>query len=223
MRKSPRRQPNNSLLIMLVLLVSLVFIILQTRWAEKNKDQFINPRLTRELQPAKTAETVRLICSHCDASGRISIRKDGVALELPCPVCHGLSFVRLVVDKTNELICPQCHGLQSLPSGVPYESHPCPRCNATGVIEKPNPYADIPGPVETWLAECHYCPGTGLINEPNTGASITCPVCLGKSHREVRRFYPEDDLCPACGGMGRERQEDGTISRCSRCEGRGAI
>ena len=42
--------------------------------------------------------------------------------------------------------------------------------------------------------------------------------------RLIRRLDSNDDLCPACGGMGRwESPDTGAVDTCPRCQGRGLV
>lgn len=69
---------------------------------------------------------------------------------------------------------------------------------------------------------CHVCLETGRLMTAD-GMMMTCPVCKGVGYHVVRYFTGEERLCPACSGMGRAPQEDGTYAPCSRCDGRGLL
>lgn len=83
------------------------------------------------------------------------------------------------------------------------------------------PVAGAPG-VET--LECDRCFGTGGILSADGQKREICPICLGVGSRLIRRLDSNDDLCPACGGMGRwESPDTGAVDTCPRCQGRGLV
>lgn len=70
---------------------------------------------------------------------------------------------------------------------------------------------------------CESCGGTGrsLIKDGTIGP---CPICQGVGFRMIRRFSPDENLCPFCVGMGRAVMPDtGEITTCPRCDGRGLV
>lgn len=72
------------------------------------------------------------------------------------------------------------------------------------------------------IIRCYYCDGSGQVRLPS-GELAPCPICFGTGSRIVRRYYPEDRLCPACEGMGRVINSSGAAVTCPRCNGRGMI
>lgn len=75
----------------------------------------------------------------------------------------------------------------------------------------------------TQRIECDYCNGTGKVPDQTAGTTF-CPMCFGLGAHSVRPIDGYDNICPACGGMGRLKDHDtGEIRFCKRCGGRGLI
>ncbi|MDD4342446.1 MAG: hypothetical protein PHO14_09485 [Kiritimatiellae bacterium] len=70
---------------------------------------------------------------------------------------------------------------------------------------------------------CESCGGTGR-SLLEAGTIGPCPICQGVGYRMIRRFGPDEHLCPFCVGMGRAVMPDtGEITTCPRCNGRGLV
>ena len=70
---------------------------------------------------------------------------------------------------------------------------------------------------------CETCGGSGQMLGPD-GAIVPCPICPGVGSGLVRKFSPDENICPFCVGMGRAFLP-GTreVVICPRCNGRGLI
>lgn len=70
---------------------------------------------------------------------------------------------------------------------------------------------------------CESCGGMGRSLRED-GTIGPCPICQGVGFRMIRRFSPDENLCPFCVGMGRAVLPDtGEIATCPRCDGRGLV
>jgi hypothetical protein len=79
------------------------------------------------------------------------------------------------------------------------------------------------GQIGTERIPCETCGGSGQEFGPD-GTIGSCPICQGVGFGLVRKFSPDENICPFCVGMGRAIQPDTReVVICPRCKGRGLI
>jgi DnaJ-class molecular chaperone len=101
-------------------------------------------------------------------------------------------------DDGTVLSCALCYG-----KGRGQEFGNCPVCSTLGEVRVAEPFR-----------RCRVCQGSGRTQRSST---YPCTVCRGKGAVTIPE---EQEDCPCCGGMGKDRR---TKLPCVKCRGIGAV
>ncbi len=213
------RKTASSRFIPLVIAACVLGLVLQYKWTQQNRETLVSSNTATMVNRTVRDSQTTVLCYHCEGSGVI---QDG-RTQIFCPVCFGLGFRDVVKLSQSHYLCPRCSGMGRVPGEEPADAHTCTLCEGAGMIALSDPADRVAGPMQTKLIEASASEKL-IVTDPQTGQRSVSPLTFGKQYREVRVQYEDDTVCPACGGLGRVRDETtGAVRTCRRCEGRGLI
>jgi hypothetical protein len=208
-------------LLPILFLGSVLIIWLQVDWVRTNSERFTHPAVSRLFKYLYRIRPVTVTCSTCDGTGLVTNRNGLVDM---CPVCYGLGQHKVRPLLEDDAICPTCQGMGRVYNPGTGTADFCPTCQGRGLVKSRLAQAQDDHPIHVLQIECDHCEGKGMARNDDTRQLELCPICQGTGYHWVRKMNADEDICPACGGMGRLLDPDtGEPRVCRRCLGRGLI